>query len=98
MRSYSNADRSVAGDWNHLAAGPALSRTFRTVGLSSCRSVTTSARTLPKDIHPETGNRFPAIKREALNETGKKLYDTRAVADGFGPGSIGSIAQTWPMP
>ncbi len=47
-----------------------------------------SASTLPKDIHPETGNRFPAIKREELSETGKKLYDARAVADAFGPGSI----------
>ena len=43
---------------------------------------------LPRDIHPETGNRFPAIKREALNEAGKKLYDARGVADGFGPGAI----------
>jgi 4-carboxymuconolactone decarboxylase len=42
----------------------------------------------PKDIHPETGNRFPAIKREALNDAGKKLYDARGVADGFGPGAI----------
>jgi 4-carboxymuconolactone decarboxylase len=43
---------------------------------------------LPRDIYPETGNRFPAIKREALNEAGKKLYDARGVADGFGPGAI----------
>src|SRR5207244_13714 len=49
-----------------------------------------SGGTLPKDIHPETGNRFPAIKREELNEAGKKLYDTRgaAAADAFGPGAI----------
>ena len=47
-----------------------------------------SGGTLPKDIYPDTGNRFPAIKREELNDAGKKLYDTRGVADGFGPGAI----------
>jgi 4-carboxymuconolactone decarboxylase len=47
-----------------------------------------SNRSLPADIHPETGNRFPAIEREALNDAGKKLYDARGVADGFGPGAI----------
>src|SRR5258705_6442453 len=47
-----------------------------------------SGGTLPKDIHPDTGNRFPAIKREELNEAGKKLYDTRGAADAFGPGGI----------
>jgi 4-carboxymuconolactone decarboxylase len=34
-----------------------------------------SGATLPKDIYPDTGNRFPAIKREA-------------VPDSFGPGAI----------
>lgn len=47
-----------------------------------------SGGTLPRDIHPETGNRFPAIKRDELNEAGKKLYDARGVADGFGPAAI----------
>jgi len=41
---------------------------------------------LPKDIYPETGNRFPSVKREALNDAGKKIFDARV--DGFGPGSI----------
>ena len=43
---------------------------------------------LPKDIHPETGNRFPALKREALNDAGKKLYDARGAVDAYGPGPI----------
>jgi 4-carboxymuconolactone decarboxylase len=47
-----------------------------------------SAVSFPKDIHPETGNRFPVIKREALDDAGKKIYDTRGVTDGFGPGAI----------
>ena len=43
---------------------------------------------LPRDIHPETGNRFPALKREALNDAGKKLYDARGAVDAYGPGPI----------
>ena len=46
---------------------------------------------LPKDIYPETGNRFPSVKRDALNEAGKKIYDARV--DGFGPGSIRLYSQ-----
>jgi len=89
MRSFQTLIGLLLVIGTTLAAGQASNRTSeqpasRAVGASS----QTSGRTLPKDIHPETGNRFPAIKREQLNETGKKLYDTRAVADGFGPGSI----------
>lgn len=47
-----------------------------------------SGGAFPRDIHPETGNRFPAIRRDALDDAGKKLYDARGVADGFGPGAI----------
>jgi 4-carboxymuconolactone decarboxylase len=54
------------------------------VGASSQSSV----GTLPRDIHPETGNRFPAIARAELDEAGKKLYDARGVVDAFGPGAI----------
>ena len=58
-------------------------------GLAAVRpSSQTSGGTLPRDIHPETGNRFPAIRRDALDDAGKKLYDARGVADGFGPGAI----------
>ena len=72
-----------------VAAGDALGRTSEqatsgSVGASS----QASAGTLPKDIYPETGNRFPAIKREELNDVGKKLYDARGVVDAFGPGAI----------
>lgn len=47
-----------------------------------------SRGTFPADIHAATGNRFPAIRREELNDAGKRLYDARGVADGFGPGAI----------
>ena len=48
----------------------------------------TSGQSGPADLHPETGNRFPPIRRDALNEAEKKLYDTRGVTDGFGPAAL----------
>lgn len=73
-----------------VAAGHALSRTSEqaTSGTAGASSQASRPATLPKDIHPDTGNRFPPIKREELNEAGKKLYDSRGVADAFGPGAI----------
>src|SRR6266850_8360998 len=72
-----------------VAAGHALTRLSEqgTSGAAG-KSSQASMGTLPKDIYPETGNRFPAIKREELDEAGKKLYDTRGGADSFGPGGI----------
>jgi 4-carboxymuconolactone decarboxylase len=63
-------------------------RTDQVVSAAARQASQASGRSLPSDIHSETGNRFPVIKREALNEAGKKLYDARGVADGFGPGAI----------
>ncbi len=89
MRSFQTLTGLFLVIGTTVAAGHALSRaseqaTAGAVGGSS----QASGGTLPKDIHPDTGNRFPAIKREQLNEAGKKLYDTRPTADGFGPGAI----------
>jgi 4-carboxymuconolactone decarboxylase len=71
------------------AAGHALSRTSeQPVSGASPQPSQASGGTLPRDIYSQTGNRFPAITREELNEAGKKLYDARGVADGFGPGAI----------
>ena len=53
-------------------------------GMSSQASV----GTFPKDVFPDTGNRLPAIKRDELDDAGKKLYDLRGPADSFGPGAI----------
>jgi 4-carboxymuconolactone decarboxylase len=47
-----------------------------------------SSATSPRDIHAETGNRFPAVTRDALNDAGKQLYDARGTADSFGPAAI----------
>ena len=46
---------------------------------------------LPKDVFADTGNRFPSVKREALNDAGKKIFDARV--DAFGPGSIRLYSQ-----
>jgi 4-carboxymuconolactone decarboxylase len=61
------------------------------LGLVIGTTVAAGQAVLPKDIYPDTGNRFPAIKREALNEAGKKIYDARV--DAFGPGSIRLYSQ-----
>src|SRR5258708_15125442 len=46
------------------------------------------AATFPKDVYANTGNRLPAVKREDLDDAGKKLFDSRGAADFFGPGGI----------
>ena len=47
------------------------------------------ATPFPDDVHANTGNRLPAIRRENLDDAGKKLFDSRGpAADGFGPGAI----------
>jgi 4-carboxymuconolactone decarboxylase len=70
-----------------VAAGHALTRlSEQTTSGAVGKSSQGSGGILPKDIYPDTGNRFPVVKREELDETGKKLYDTRV--DGFGPGGI----------
>jgi 4-carboxymuconolactone decarboxylase len=70
-----------------VAAGHALTRLSEQANSgANGKSSQALVGTLPKDIYPDTGNRFPVIKREELDEAGKKLYDTRA--DAFGPGAI----------
>ena len=52
-----------------------------------------SAATLPKDIYPDSRNRLPLVKREDLDDVGKKVYDaaagdTRSLAGFQGPEGI----------
>lgn len=48
-----------------------------------------SAAAFPKDVYANTGSRLPAIKRDDLDDAGKKLFDSRGpTADAFGPGAI----------
>jgi 4-carboxymuconolactone decarboxylase len=67
-----------------LGSGVTADHTLR------AQSKQTSADTssFPKDIFPDTGNRLPAIKREDLDDAGKKLFDAKGPSDTFGPGSI----------
>jgi 4-carboxymuconolactone decarboxylase len=70
-----------------VAAGHALTRLSEQANSgASGKSSQAWVGALPKDVYPDTGNRFPQIKREELDEAGKKLYDTRV--DAFGPGAI----------
>src|SRR4029077_3814046 len=72
-----------------IAAGHALSarpeQTATTAGGASSQG---SAGAFPQDVYADTGNRLPAIKRDAMDDAGKKLFDARGQADGFGPGGI----------
>jgi 4-carboxymuconolactone decarboxylase len=52
----------------------------RLVLLLTLASVPLSAQSdLPKDVYPDSRSRLPLIKRENLNEAGKKAYDAAAV-------------------
>ena len=72
-----------------LAAGQALSRRSEQAATSAVGSSSqTSMGSFPKDVYAETGNRLPAIKKDALDDAGKKLFDVRGPVDFFGPGAI----------
>ena len=72
-----------------VAAGHALSgRSEQATAGAAGTSSQASAGTFPKDVYANTGNRLPAIKRDDLDDAGKKLFDTRGPADSFGPGAI----------
>lgn len=58
-------------------------------GQSGQATAQSPASTWPKDIFADTGNRLPAVKRENLDDYGKKLFDSRGpTADAFGPGGV----------
>jgi len=40
------------------------------------KSLTAKVDRLPKDVYPDSRNRLPLVKREDLDEQGKKAYDT----------------------
>jgi 4-carboxymuconolactone decarboxylase len=61
----------------------------RVVRAISEQAAANASGAFPKDVYAETGNRLPALKREDLDEAGKKLYDSRGGrGDSFGPGGI----------
>lgn len=56
-------------------------------------SAAASEAPLPKDVHPDSRSRLPLVKREELDERGKKVYDeavndSRSLAGLQGPGGI----------
>ena len=72
-----------------VAAGHGLSgRSEEAAAPAAGMSAQSSAATFPKDVYADTGNRLPAIKRDDLDDAGKKLFDARLPADSFGPGAI----------
>lgn len=71
------------------AAGHALSgRSDQATANTSRTSTQAIPASFPKDVYADTGNRLPAIKRDDLDDAGKKLFDARLPADSFGPGAI----------
>ncbi len=66
-------------------------------GLATPRTMTAAeyAASLPDDIYPDSRSRIPLIKREDLDEEGKKAYDSRVSPDSTslaglqGPGGLG---------
>ena len=47
---------------------------------------------LPKDVHPDSRNRLPSIRREDLDERGKKAYDAAGGANNSSNGPQGAAA------
>ena len=70
-------------------AGPRPKGSFEQAATSGA-AVSAQATTVafPKDVHPETGNRLPEVRREDLDDTAKKLYDARRPNGAYGPGAI----------
>jgi 4-carboxymuconolactone decarboxylase len=89
MRSFRTVIGMLLVAGISVGAGYALSSRF---ALSAADAAGTSAQassaTFPKDVYANTGNRLPAIKRDDLDDAGKKHFDARGPADSFGPGAI----------
>ena len=45
---------------------------------------------LPKDVYPDSGNRLPLIKREALDEPAKKAFDAAVASFAGAPQAMGA--------
>ena len=48
-------------------------------------STPAGASSFPKDIYPKTGNRLPAVNRDNLDDSAKKIYDAGAAGSDYGP-------------
>jgi 4-carboxymuconolactone decarboxylase len=81
----------AAGVWMGYSPSPLAAQ-----GPSSPRKVTAAeyAASLPKDVYPDSRGRLPLVKREDLDEQGKKDYDSHLSQDSSslaglaGPGGL----------
>ncbi len=76
---------AVAGVWLSSVAIHAAAQTQPDQPIPSPEEY---AASLPSDVHPETGNRFPKVKREDLDDLGKGLFDAMPPNFRGGPSSI----------
>lgn len=71
--------------WIACAATPAATQTRPDQPIPSPKAYKAS---LPPDVYPETGNRFPKAKREELDDLGKQMFDKLPANARGGPSSI----------
>jgi 4-carboxymuconolactone decarboxylase len=94
LKSYRSVIVLLLAIGTSAAAGRALSgRSEQAAAAAGGMSPQTSAGTFPKDVYADTGNRLPALKREDLDDAGKKLFDARGAGGAFGPGPIRLYSQ-----
>src|SRR5271169_6856829 len=93
MKSFQSVMGLVLVMGTTVAAGRALSGRPEQAATAGGMSSQATAAAFPKDVYADTGNRLPAIKREDLDDAGKKLFDARGTAGAFGPGPIRLYSQ-----
>lgn len=71
--------------WLGIAMNPAAAQTRPDQPIPTPEAY---AASLPPDVHPETGNRFPKAKREELDDLGKQMFDALPANFRGGPSSI----------
>jgi len=71
--------------WLGSAAIPGLAQTRPDQPLPTPEAYKAS---LPPDVNPETGNRFPKAQRDELDDAGKKLFDALPATARGGPSSV----------
>lgn len=76
-----------------VAAGRALSGRIPQAAPAAGMASQASTAAFPKDVYADTGNRLPALKREDLDDAGKKLFDARGTGGAYGPGPIRLYSQ-----
>src|SRR5580765_4756259 len=59
---------------------------------AAARSASEAGEVLPKDVHPDSRNRLPSIRREDLDERGKKAYDAALSVANPSAGPVGAAA------